>query len=70
MIRKLNNIKLSLAILTLFFGIYNNLKMALFFLTLLIFMNLIISNWSELEKEEPATRSLKKAQADLEGVTC
>ena len=70
MIRKLNNIKLSLAILTLFFGIYNNSKMALFFLTLLIFMNLIISNWSELEKEEPATRSLKKAPADREGVTC
>lgn len=54
MIRKLNNIKLSLAILTLFFGIYNNSKMALFFLTLLIFMNLIIHNFKELENAAPA----------------
>lgn len=70
MIRKLNNIKLSLAILTLFFGIYNNSKMALFFLTLLIFMNLIISNWKELKKEELETRSRKQAQSEREGVTC
>ncbi|EOL03035.1 hypothetical protein SIW_02765 [Enterococcus faecium EnGen0158] len=49
MIRKLNNIKLSLAILTLFFGIYNNSKMALFFLTLLIFIQTIWNHFLKLD---------------------